>query len=449
MISEFFSNRSTTPILNQMQNLKLLFVALALGFVSVQPAMSEDWPQWRGPRGDGTTKEKGIPVRWDIETGENIVWKTELPGKGHSSPIVWKDRIFITTCIEAEQQRELICLDTQTGRQLWHKSILKSPLETVHKLNSHASGTPATDGELIFVAFLQIDGKTIPAPNVGAPRDVTPGRIVLTAVDLSGEQRWQVDVGDFVSAHGFCSCPVLYQNLVIINGDHDGQSYLVALDRLTGSEVWRTPREQGIRSYVTPIIRTINNRDQLVLSGSGHIASFDPANGEMIWKVEGPTEQYVASMVYDGQRFFMAAGFPTHHVMAIDPNGAGDVTNSHVVWHIDKYVRCYVPSPVLVGMHLFVADDRGTASCFASNDGTRLWQDRLSGSFNASLVATEDLAYFLSGDGVMRVVSPTEEFAVVAENNLGEACDASPAISNGQIYIRGEKHLFRIGSVAN
>jgi outer membrane protein assembly factor BamB len=430
-----------------MPNLSRLLVFVAMIVAPIHWALSENWPQWRGPRGDGTSKDPAVPVRWDAETGENVVWKVELPGKGHSSPIVWEDRIFVTTCVEEDQQRALICLDTQTGRQLWRKDVLKSPLETVHKLNSHASGTPATDGELIYVPFLQIDGRTIPAPNVGAARDVTPGRIILTAIDFDGKQRWQVDVGDFISAHGFCSCPVLYENLVIINGDHDGESYLVALDRLTGDEVWRTPREQGIRSYVTPIVRNVNGRDQLVLSGSGHVAGFDPKTGKMIWKVEGPTEQYVASMVYDGERFIMAAGYPTHHVMAIKPDGTGDVTGSHVAWHVDKYVRCYVPSPVLVGNHLFVADDRGTASCFASQDGTRLWQNRLSGSFNASLVATDQAAYFLSGDGVMRIVSPSKEFAVVAENKLGEACDASPAISNGQIYIRGEKHLFRIGNV--
>lgn len=277
-----------------MPNLKPLFVFLALVFGPINSAMSENWPQWRGPRGDGTSGEQVVPVRWDAETGENIVWKAELPGKGHSSPIVWDDRIFVTTCVEDDQQRALICLDTQTGRQLWRTDVLKSPLETVHNLNSHASGTPATDGGLIYVPFLQIDGKTIPAPNVGAARDVTPGRIILTAIDFKGKQRWQVDVGAFISAHGFCSCPILYANLVIINGDHDGDSYLVALDRLTGDEVWRTRREQGIRSYVTPIVRTINGRDQLVLSGSGHVASFDPMTGNMIWKVEGPTEQYLS-----------------------------------------------------------------------------------------------------------------------------------------------------------
>lgn len=429
-----------------MRHLQTLIALLASVSTPVFVAHGENWPQWRGPRGDGTSQEQNLPTRWDAETGENIVWKAELPGKGHSSPIVWEDRIFVTTCVEEDLHRSLLCLDVRTGKAMWRRDIFKSPLETVHKMNSYASGTPTTDGELVYVAFLQVDGKTIPAPNVGSERDVTPGRIIVSAIDFEGNQRWQVDVGDFISAHGFCSCPVLYKDLLIINGDHDGQSYLVALNRLTGDEVWRTPREQGIRSYVTPIVRAVNQRDQLVLSGSGHIAGFDPMTGKMIWKVEGPTEQYVASMVYDGERFIMAAGYPTHHVMAVRPDGIGDVTKTHVAWHVDKYVRCYVPSPVLIGNQLFVADDRGTASCFSSENGTRLWQNRLSGSFNASLVASDQHAYFLSGDGVTKVVSPAKQFDVIAENILGEACDASPAISNGQIYIRGEKHLFRIGA---
>jgi len=424
-----------------------IFASIIFSPILHRSASAENWPGWRGPRGDGTSQEKNAPVRWDATTGEGIVWKSKVPGVGHSSPIVWNDRIFLTTCFEESQTRALLCLSTQSGEPVWKSEVLTAPLETIHKFNSFASGTPATDGQLIYVAFLKVDGKTIPAPNVGAPRDITPGRIILSAFDFDGQQQWQSDLGDFISAHGFCSCPVLYKNLVIINGDHDGQGYLVAVDKLTGKEVWRTGREHGIRSYVTPIIRTIDGQDQLVLSGSKHIAAFEPASGKMIWQVDGPAEQYVASMVYDGERFIMAAGFPTHHVMAIRDDGVGDVTKSHVQWHVDKYVKCYVPSPVLIGQKLFVADDRGTANCFNSSDGSRIWQGRLAGSYNASLVATDNAAYFISGEGVTTVVEPADELKIIAENKLGEPCDASPAISNGQIYIRGQTHLFRIGGV--
>lgn len=428
-----------------MTSLKLVLPSILVSVLSVGLARGENWPGWRGPRGDGTSTERNVPLRWNGETGENIAWKYAVPGRGHSSPIVWGDRVFLTTCEEAEQARLLICLDSRDGRELWRREVLRAPLETLHKFNSHASGTPATDGELVYVPFLQVDGSLVPAPNVGEPRDITPGRVILTAIDFDGQPRWQTDVGEFISAHGFCSCPVLYRDLVILNGDHDGEGYLVAFDKRTGKEVWRTPREQGIRSYVTPIVRTIGGRDQLVMSGSGHVASFDPNTGAMIWKVDGPTEQFVASMVFDGERFILAAGYPTHHVMAIRGDGVGDVTTTHIAWHVDQYVRCYVPSPVLVGDRLFVADDRGTANCFDSTDGTRHWQARLAGAFNASLVANEEAVYFLAGDGVMKVIAATEGPDVLAENRLGEACDASPAISQGRLYLRGETHLFCIG----
>ncbi len=426
---------------------RVVLIVVSVWFAACSVVIAEDWSGWRGPRGDGTSRERDLPTEWDAVTGKNILWKTELLGKGHSSPIIWEDRLFVTTCLEAEQQRLLLCLDTETGNELWRCDVLRSPLETLHKLNSHSSGTPATDGKMIYVPFLKVDGTTlIPAPNVGNnDRDITPGKIVLTAIDFSGAVQWQIEVGDFVSAHGFCSSPVLYGDLVILNGDHDGSSYLVAFNKTTGQEVWRTRRAHGIRSYVTPIIRNVDGRDQLVLSGSGHVAGFDLSDGKLRWSVEGPTEQFVASMVYDGERFMLAGGFPTHHVMAIRPDGVGDVTDSHVAWQVDKYVRCYVPSPVLVGHKLYVADDRGMANCFNSTNGERLWQARLSGAFNASLVATERLVYFLARDGVTTIVEAGEELNILATNPLYEQCDASPAISHGRLYIRGERHLFCIG----
>ncbi len=403
-----------------------LFVLLELA--ASKDSLAEDWPGWRGPRGDGSSMDRVLPVEWDAASGKNILWKAKLPGTGHSSPIVWKNRVFVTTCLASEQRRLLLCLDAASGEELWQSDVLHSPLETLHKLNSFASGTPATDGQLIYVPFLQVDGKTlVPAPNVGTNyRDITPGKIVLSAVDFNGQMLWQKTVGDFVSAHGFCSSPVLYGDLVILNGDHDGSSYLVAYNKMTGQEVWRTQRAHGIRSYVTPIIRRIDDRDQLVLAGSSHVAGFDVSTGKLIWNVEGPTEQFVASMVFDGERVMLAAGFPTHHVMAIRPNGFGDVTKSHVAWHIDKYVKCYVPSPVLIGHQLFVADDRGTASSFDSISGERIWQGRLSGAFNASLVANERHVYFLDRDGMTTVVESGPELKVKATNSLLEQCNASP-----------------------
>lgn len=404
---------------------------------------AENWPGWRGPRGDGTSLDTKVPLEWDGDSGKNIRWKQPLPGGGHGSPIVWENHIFLQGCVEETQERVLFALDRDTGRVLWQRAVFKAPLESKHQLNSFASSTPATDGRQVYVSFLEVDGRLVPAPNVGKARDITPGQMVVAAFDFDGKQKWVSRPGEFLSAHGYCSNPVLFENLVIVNGDHDGESYIVALDRDSGEVVWKTAREHRTRSYVTPLIREINGEPQMVVSGSKRIVSLDPRTGKHLWIVEGPTEQFVASMVYDGTRFFMAAGFPTHHVMAVKPDGRGDVTESHVAWHVTN-VRCYVPSPVVVDEWLLVADDRGTANCFDVETGDRAWQGRLGRHFSSSLLAVQGKVLFLADDGETSVVEPGAELNVVRKNSLGEWCYSSPAISNGAIFLRGEKHLFCI-----
>jgi outer membrane protein assembly factor BamB len=415
-----------------------------LFFVSNRAA-AEDWPGWRGPRGDGTALDENIPLRWNGESGENIHWKVAVPGEGMGSPIVRGDRVFLVSCLTETEERILVCLDRRTGKILWQQAVVKSPLEIKHRLNSFASSTPAADDDTVYVAFLEIDGSEAPAPNVGTPRPLNPGQIVVAAYDFAGKQKWLVRPGGFASVHGFCSNPVLYRDLVIVNGDHDGDSYIAAMNRNTGETVWKQPRPHKTRSYATPLIRDIDGEPQMAFAGSMHIASYDPRDGSTRWRVEGPAEQFVASMVYDGRQFYMAAGFPTYHVMAIRPDGSGDVTSTHVAWHV-KNVSCYVPSPVLVGPYLFVADDRGTANCFDTATGKRLWQTRLGTHYSASLVTAAGRVYFTADDGITKIVQPAEELNVIAENTLGESCFASPALANGQIFLRGEKHVFCIGT---
>jgi outer membrane protein assembly factor BamB len=427
--------------------LKLVPVAcwLCIGFLGTAlTAHGENWPGWRGPRGDGTSLETNLPVEWDGSTGKNIAWKTEIPGEGHGSPIVWNNSIFLLTCLTDTKERVLLHLDRKTGEIQWQRTVVTAPLETKHALNSHASGTPATDGKWVYVAFLEVDGSTVPAKNVSQVRPVTPGRIVVAAYDFDGNQQWLVRPGGFVSVHGFCSNPVIYGDLLIINGDHDGESYIAALNKTTGQTVWKVPREHKTRSYVTPLIREIDGRTQMVVSGSHSIVSYDPQDGSQHWSIDGPTEQFVASMVYDGRHFYMAAGFPTHHVMAIRPDGRGNVTGTHVAWHVTN-AKCYVPSPIVVGDFLLVADDRGTANCFDTATGERLWQDRLGRHFSTSPVAAEGRVYLTADDGLAKVLVPGEKLNVIAENPLGEFTYASPAISQGQLFIRGETHLFCIG----
>ncbi|MCA9119520.1 MAG: PQQ-binding-like beta-propeller repeat protein [Planctomycetaceae bacterium] len=419
------------------------FAFVCLLTVLASHAHAENWPGWRGPRGDGSSAETNVPTEWDGTTGKNIRWKVAIPGEGHASPVIWQDRIFLVSCLPDEKERFLMCLNRGNGKLHWQKTVMSAPLESKHNLNSFASGTPATDGEYVYVSFLEVNGRTVPAPNVGTPRPITPGEMVVAAYDFDGQQKWLVKPGSFISAHGFCSSPVLYKDSVIINGDHDGDSYIVALDRKTGKTLWKVDRPHKTRSYVTPIIRDVAGRTQMVLSGSKHIASYDPATGKRHWEIDGPTEQFVASMVFDGNLFFMSSGFPDYHVMGIRPDGTGDVTETHVAWH-QTSAKCYVPSPVVLDGYLIVADDRGTANCFDAKTGEALWKERIGQHFSASLVHANGLAYLTADDGATTIVRPGPKLDIVAENSLGEYTFASPAISDGQIFIRGEKNLYCI-----
>ena len=198
-----------------------LLLLLAITWTT-QAVQAENWPGWRGPRGDGSSASQSVPISWDVTTGKNLLWKTPLSATGHSSPIIHGNRVYIVGCINAKQQRTLSALDAHTGKLIWERVVLASPLESKHNLNSYASGTPVTDGKTIYVSFLEVGSKTVPAPNVGNKRKITPGRMVVAAYDASGKKLWAVRPGDFVSAHGFCSSPVIYEDLLIVNGDHDG-----------------------------------------------------------------------------------------------------------------------------------------------------------------------------------------------------------------------------------
>jgi outer membrane protein assembly factor BamB len=406
-------------------------------------AQAENWQGWRGPNGDGTSPEKGIPVKWSGT--ENIAWRIAIPGEGHSSPIIWGDKVFLTSSLTEKNKRILLCLDRPSGQTVWQRDVVQSPPETIHRLNSRASGTPATDGRQVYVTFMRAEGDRVIAPNVSSDRLITPGKIIVTAYDLDGNEKWKTNVGDFVSAHGFNTCPVLFEDLVILNGDHDGDAYLVALDRQSGRERWRTRRENKTRSYATPIIREIDGRTQMILSGSLCVASYDPRNGKRHWIVDGPTEQFVASMVYDGKYVFATGGYPERHTVAIRPGGRGNVTDSHIVWRTTRGAA-FVPSPIISGRYLLMVADSGIASCFEARTGKRHWMERLPGGHSPSPVSADGLVYFVSDQGVTTVIRPGETFEVIAKNELGEPVSASPAISQGHFFLRTHRHLYCIGA---
>jgi outer membrane protein assembly factor BamB len=398
--------------------------ALALALLS-GTVHAQNWPQWRGPRLDGTSNETTVPTRWSPT--ENILWRSELPGSGHASPVVWGDKVFTVSAEEDTQERLLVCLNRNDGTLLWKTAVIKAPLERTHRLNSHASSTPATDGERVFTAFLEND------------------KAVVAAHDFAGKELWLKRVGSFQSVHGFCSSPIIYKDKVIVNCDHDGDGYIVALARADGRELWRIDRPNKTRSYVVPLICEAGGRTQMVLSGSKCVTSYKPDNGELLWIIDGPTEQFVASLVFNARAnlFFLTAGYPEHHLLAIKPDGRGNVTDRAVAWRTQKGAA-YVPSPISAGDYFLVTSDSGVAHCYDAKSGTLTWQERL-GEQHASLVSANGLVYFLNDKGRMNVVRPGPKFERVAQNELGESTFASPAISDGQIFIRGEKSLFCIG----
>jgi len=404
---------------------RLLILLLAL-ICPLSTLLAENWPCWRGPREDGTSIESNVPIHWSATS--NVVWKTELPGFGHASPIVYGDHIFTVSAVTETQDRLLLCLDRKAGKMLWQRTVLNATLEDKHTLNSFASSTPVTDGTLVYVAFLDRE------------------QMFVAAYDLKGTQRWSVRPGPFFSHHGFCSSPVLYRDKVIVNGDHDGDSYLIALDRADGHTLWKTPRENHTRSYCAPIIREMAGRPQMVLSGNKCVASYDPNNGSRHWIIDGPTEQFVASPVYSEKTglIYITAGYPAHHILAISPDGVGDVTLTHILWRTTRGAA-YVPSPIIEGDYFLVISDSGVAHCFDARTGKLAWAERL-GEEHASLVSANGRVYFLNDRGVMNVVQCGPEFVRLAQNEIGERCFASPAISQRQIFLRGDKHLFCIGT---
>jgi outer membrane protein assembly factor BamB len=386
---------------------------------------AEEWPGWRGPRGDGTSAETNLPVRWGAT--ENVRWKVSIPGKGHSSPIVWGDRIFLTTCIEETGQRLLLCLDRSDGKILWQRQVLKAKLEPKHALNSYASSTPATDGKHVWVTFLD-------DPD-----------ILVACYDFDGNLTWRRSPGPFQSIHGFCSSPVLYRDLIILNGDQDAEAWIVALDQATGAERWRTDRPNRTRSYCTPLIIDAAGKKQLVLSGNKCVAGYDPDSGRQLWVLDGPTEQFVASLVYTDGVLCVTGGFPTLHLLGIRPDGTGNVTQTHVLWHETRGAS-YVPSPVADGHYFFVVTDGGLASCLEGKTGKRPWEkERLGRHHSASPVAAGGYLYFPDDDGTTWVLKAGPTFKVVSRNRLGEECIASPALAHGQIFLRTRQHVWCIG----
>lgn len=403
----------------------LVILATALLTHSGAIVQAENWAGWRGPDGDGTCAEKNVPAKWDPA---DALWKTELPGKGHASPIVWGDRVVTVTGLPDTQERVVLSLDRNTGEIIWQETVVEGTLQKLHRENSYASGTPVTDGKRVYVAFRIGDD------------------IVVAAHDfVSGKQLWLERPGTHEDGWGFSTEPVLYKDMVIVDCDSKGDSFLIALGRDDGKTRWRVDRTNKGLSYSAPMIREMAGRTQLIQCGDRRVASFDPDTGEEIWTVDGPSEEFISTPVYSEKAglVFISSSWTRVVLFAIRPDGKGNVTDSHVVWS-DMKGAAHISSMIVADDFLFSINKSGVVSCYEAASGKVLWEEKL-GKHHSSPVLVNGLVYFINDDGQVNVIKPGGKFERVAEYELGESCYASPAISDGQVFIRGFKHLICFG----
>jgi outer membrane protein assembly factor BamB len=408
-----------------MTNLRFLNVILKLLIINtVSVTQAQNWPCWRGPNGDGTSIETKLPTRWDSVT--NVVWKIPVPGTGYSSPIVWKDKLFMATALPETQEKVLLCYDCKSGNLLWQKTVVKTTFEKKHDNNSYASGTPATDGIRIYVSFL--DGHDV----------------VVAAYDFSGKQIWLQRPGTFYSPHGYSCSPAIFEDKIIINGDSQGDSFVAALSRTDGHIIWKILHDKPAHSFSTPIFRKMAGKMQMIFCGNKEIASYNPENGSRYWFVSGPSEDFCSSPVYNEKSGYVlvSSAWPVRILVAIKPDGQGDVTQSNLVWQ-SRTGAYYVPSPVCTDDYLFTTMTTGQVYCIEVATGNILWVEDLGMQYSSPVLAN-GLVYMPNDAGVITVIKPGPKFESIAKNPIGERMYASPALSNGKIYLRGFQHLFCI-----
>ena len=418
-----------------------------------------NWPQWRGPGGLGVSSATGLPLDWD----ENILWKTPIEGKGDSSPIVWKNRIFLTTAIqqdsvpgakapihylEGEQwlhpdsagaeyahTLKVLSLSADTGELLWERTAYEGTVyDDRHPIASYASPTAATDGELVYAYF---------------------GSQGVYAYDFDGQLVWEVEIEDFGTwGLGVGTSPVLYEDLLILQRDEDeGEySFIVALDKKTGDQIWRVEREtEG--SWTTPVLVEVNRHTELITSGTQLIISYDPATGEELWWTDGLSGVYAVHTPLVGHGMvFLTAGYPGKLTKAIELGGASDgAAAPRLAWKYTKGTG-YVPSNLLYGDYLYLMSDAGIVTCLEPTTGKIIYEGGrvpIPGTFVASLIGFDGKILQISEDGDAFVIKAGPIHEVLATNSLGEPVMASPSIANERLFIRGDQHLYAIGQASD
>jgi outer membrane protein assembly factor BamB len=435
----------------------LAFV-LAASSPAAEVRTEDRWPGWRGD-GRGVAPRTRVPLEWT--PSKNVQWRSAIPGRGHSSPIVWGDRLFLTTAIEGEvvpgakavrhvaegqefvhpdatgadrrHTYKLLSLHARDGRVLWERTVWEgTPADSRHRKASFASPTAVTDGERVYAYF---------------------GSEGLHAYDFDGRRVWSFDPGVVATMGvGVGTSPVLYRDLVILLCDEDDgeRSFLVALDRRTGREAWRVPRKVEV-SWATPVLIPAGDRDELVASGSQLVVAYDPETGRELWRMKGLQSNAVTTPVVGDGVVVVSSGYPSKVSIAVKPGGSGDITgSSHVLWRYDKG-SAYVPSPILYDGHVYLMTDKGLLTCLDARTGEVRYEGArppVPASFTASPVAVNGHLLLTSQDGDTFVVRAGPRFELVATNPLGEPVSASAAVAGDRLYLRDERHLFAIGAPA-
>ncbi len=396
------------------RRLVLLVQLLALGMMTVgQVASAADWTQWRGPFGNGVAADgQSIPLTWDSK--KNVIWRTDVPGRGHSSPTIVGNLIVLTSADDATQTQAVIAFERETGRQLWLTAISQGGFPELHQKNTHASSTVASDGELFYAVFNHHQ------------------KIEAAALDSTGKIVWKVDAGGFnpqLYKYGYAASPTIYQNTLIITANSDTVSWMKALDTKTGRTVWEQEMPKGL-VWSSPIVGQVAGRDQLLLSGFEQMAAFDPGNGKSLWSTPCLTHATCGTAVWEDGVVFASGGYPKAETVAVRADGSGKI-----LWK--NSVKCYEQSLLVTRGHVYAFSDSGVAHCWEAKSGKEMWKSRLKGPVSASpiLVGDNILASNELGTTFVFKTSPAE-FKLVSQNQLGNESFATPTIADSRIYLR-------------
>jgi len=416
--------------------MKAVLCLLPLLLAAVSPAAN--WPQFRGLNGQGVSPETEVPLQWNATN--NVAWRTTIPGEAWSSPIVWENHVFVTTATDGGETCRVLALDRRDGRVLWDRAVFTQVPRRKEQRNSHATPTPATDGQRVYACF---------------------GDGSFVALNFAGEVVWTNRNYPFYSQHGLGTSPILHRGLLIMarDGSSDGedktlgwqkpwdQAHVLALDAATGRERWQGRRGLSRISHGTPAVWTApDGRDQVVSEAGDVVQGFDFETGERLWTSEVIGEGKVPSVVLGEGLVFTAGGWGGREsIKAFRLGERGDLGTNNLVWEQRRGMP-KVPSMLFMHPHLFAVTDAGMATCLTAATGDIVWQERLGGSFAASPVAAAGRIYFVADNGDTTVIAAEPEFKVLAKNPLGEKVQATPAISQGQIFIRTVNHLFCIGT---